>query len=185
MDTITLIQRCQAGDSAAIESLVETYQSSMYRLALLLLDDPAEADDAVQVAFLSACRALDSYQGHASLRTWLLSIVTNESRNRLRKRSRLKRLKERLLIFARLFESPIHPENSAIRHQENDFVWKAIQSLGEKHRVPVILRYYEDLPVAEIAQMLHISEGTVHSRLNTARERLRKTLGSLKVENHE
>ncbi len=185
MDTITLIQRCQAGDKAAIESLVETYQTSMYRLALVILDDPAEADEAVQVAFLSACRALDTYHGHASLRTWLLSIVTNECRNRLRKQARLKRLKERLLIFARLFDTPASPENSAIRHEENDIVWKAIQSLGEKHRVPVILRYYEDLPVAEIAQMLRISEGTVHSRLNTARERLRKTLRSMKVENHE
>ena len=185
MDTITLIQRCQAGDTAAIESLVETYQSSMYRLALLLLDDPTEADEAVQVAFLSACRALDTFHGQASLRTWLLSIVTNECRNRLRKLARFKRLKERLLIFARLFDAPTHPENSVIRHEENDTVWNAIQTLGEKHRVPVILRYYEDLPVSEIAQMLDISEGTVHSRLNTARERLRKTLGNLKVENHE
>lgn len=185
MDTITLIQRCQAGDTAAIESFVATYQSSMYRFALLLLDDPAEADEAVQTAFLSACRALDSYQEHASLRTWLQSIVMNESRNRLRKRARMARLKERLLIFARLLDPPPHPENSTIQHEENDAVWNAIQVLGEKHRLPVILRYYQDLPVAEIAQMLHISEGTVHSRLNTARERLRKTLGSLKVEDHE
>jgi RNA polymerase sigma-70 factor (ECF subfamily) len=55
-------------------------------------------------------------------------------------------------------------------------VWRAVQDLGEKHRLPVILRYYHDLPVAEIAGVLGISEGTVHSRLSIARDRLRGAL---------
>ena len=126
MDTITLISQCQAGDAAAIEMLVETYQSSMYQISILLLDDPAEADEAVQTAFISACRAIDSYQGNASLRTWLNSIVINESYNRLRKRAGRERLKERLLIFVRLFTSTTYPENKVIEREENDMVWHAI-----------------------------------------------------------
>jgi RNA polymerase sigma-70 factor (ECF subfamily) len=51
-----------------------------------------------------------------------------------------------------------------------------LQSLGEKHRVPLILRYFQDLPVSEIAEILEISEGTVHSRLHVGRERLRTRL---------
>ncbi|MAT44080.1 MAG: hypothetical protein CL609_17230 [Anaerolineaceae bacterium] len=185
MDTITLIQQCQAGDTTAIEVLVETYQSSMYRLAILLLDDPAEADEAVQNAFISACRSIHSYQGNASLRTWLTSIVINECYNILRKRARMERLKERILIFVRLFAPTKHPENKVIEREENDLVWHTIQTLGEKHRVPIILRYYQDLSVIEIAQILNIKEGTVHSRLNTARERLRKALSHLKAEDYE
>lgn len=185
MDTATLIQQCQAGNAAAIEMLVETYQSSMYRLAIVLLDDPAEADEAVQTAFISACRAIGSYQGNASLRTWLMSIVINESTNRLRKRASRERLKESLLIFVRLFTPTIHPETKIIEREENDKVWHAIQTLGQKHRVPIILRYYQELSVAEIAQMLNIKEGTVHSRLYTARERLRTALSDWKAEDYE
>lgn len=185
MDTAQLLHQCQAGDAAAIETLVHTYQSGMYRLALLLLDDPAEADDAVQEAFLSAFRALHTYQGSASLKTWLMAILVNESHDRLRKKSRLTRLKTRLQAFYLLREDPPYPEKTAIQHEADRDVWQAIQALGEKHRLPVILRYYQELSVAEIAQMLAISEGTVHSRLNTARERLRAVLRPLKAEDHE
>jgi len=180
MDKIKLLQKCQAGDTAAIETLLQTHQSSMFRLALLILDDPAEADEAVQDAVISAFRALDTFQANASLKTWLYAILVNECRNRWRKRYRSTRLKERLFALYRLFEGPASPEKDVIHHEDNQIVWKAIQRLGEKHRIPIILRYYQELPVAEIAQILRINEGTVHSRLNTARQRLHKELFPLK-----
>ena len=185
MDSSRLIQRCKTGDAAAIEDLVQTYQSSLFRIALLILDDRTDADEAVQVTFISACLSSNIFREEANLKTWLTAIVVNECRNRLRKRKHQMRLKESLLIFQRLFEQTVSPEKSAMRQDKRNVVWEAIQSLGEKHRLPIILRYYQDLPVAEIAQMLDINEGTVHSRLNTARKRLRGALSHLEVEKNE
>jgi len=63
-----------------------------------------------------------------------------------------------------------------MQHEADAAVWRAVNALGEKHRLPVILRYYHGFSTAEIAQLLDLNEGTVHSRLNTARERLRHAL---------
>jgi RNA polymerase sigma-70 factor (ECF subfamily) len=65
------------------------------------------------------------------------------------------------------------PESKAIQNEADKKLWQAIHTLDEKHRIPIILRYYHDLPVNEIAEMLGVPNGTVHSRLNHARERLR------------
>ncbi len=185
MDSTRLIQRCIAGDSTAIDEMVQTYQSSLYRIALLITDNPADADEVVQDAFIIACGASGGYRGESTLKTWLTAIVVNESRNRLRKRNRQKLLNERILFFRRLFEQSNSPEKATIQQEKKDSVWQAIMALGEKHRIPIILRYYQDLPVAEIAKILEINVGTAHSRLNTARERLRSALGQLEVENNE
>jgi RNA polymerase sigma-70 factor (ECF subfamily) len=95
----------------------------------------------------------------------------------LRKNQRWQRLRNRLTaLFNTQVENPSRPEETALRNEVDRVVWNTIQSLGEKHRIPIILRYYHGLPIAEIAQVLGISEGTVHSRLNTARERIKVEL---------
>lgn len=183
-DTADLLRRCKAGDESAIETLVQSYRDCLVRLAILLLSDPAEADEAVQDAFFSAFRSLHTYQGNAEFKTWLTAIVLNECRGRLRKRNRLKRLKERLLNFYRSEKHPVQLEDAVLQKEETALIWAAIQGLNEKHRFPIILRYYQELPVSEIGAVLGISEGTVHSRLNTARKRLAEALQAWKVDDH-
>jgi RNA polymerase sigma-70 factor (ECF subfamily) len=73
-------------------------------------------------------------------------------------------------------DAPADPEAVAIQNESDAELWNAVAALDEKHRLPVILRYYQGFSTAEIAQLLGISEGTVHSRLFTARERLRAHL---------
>jgi RNA polymerase sigma-70 factor (ECF subfamily) len=67
-------------------------------------------------------------------------------------------------------------EERAIQDETEEGVWRAIHGMDEKHRIPIVLRYYHDLSVAEIAVILQIPEGTVHSRLNTARRQLHAVL---------
>jgi RNA polymerase sigma-70 factor, ECF subfamily len=168
---------CRDGDSLAVERLVSMHQQDVYRLAFSILDDPKEAEDATQETFLAALRALDSFQGAASFKTWLYAIAVNTCRNRLRRHKARERLQE---IIQELFHwengRQVPPEESAIQNEANARVWNAIQNLDEKHRLPIILRYYHNLSVAEIAEMLKIPLGTVHSRLNTARARLQQGL---------
>ena len=170
-----LIEQCRVGDSSAIESFVETYQQDVYRLALSILDDPNEADDATQESLLAALRALDSFHGASSLKTWLFSITVNICRTRLQKQKLRERLRQILGAILQTARTPSVEENT-IEHELDEALWRAVHTMDEKHRIPVVLRYYHDLSVAEIATILQIPEGTVHSRLNTARRLLHGAL---------
>jgi RNA polymerase sigma-70 factor (ECF subfamily) len=168
------LRQCREGDPLAIERLVHAHQADVYRLALSILDDPDEAEDAAQEVFVSALRSLDSFRGDASLKTWLFSITINLCRSRYRRDQSRGRLRQ---ILQSLFRSDqTGPESEAIQHEADSALWQAVRALDEKHRIPVILRYYHDLPIDEIAEMLGVPIGTVHSRLNHARERLRTQL---------
>lgn len=177
MDTAQLIESCRAGDALAIEALVREHTPAVYRLALSLLDDGAEADGAAQDAFIAALSALDTYRGGAAFTTWLYAITVNVCRGRLRKRKTWGRVMDTLRAALQAGSgSPADPEAVVMQHEADAAVWRAVNALGEKHRLPVILRYYHGFSTAEIAQLLDLNEGTVHSRLNTARERLRQAL---------
>jgi RNA polymerase sigma-70 factor (ECF subfamily) len=175
-----LIEQCRAGDSTAVEHFVQTYQRDMYRLSLSIMDDSNEADEATQESLLTALRALDSFHGDSSLKTWLFSITVNVCRTRLQRQKRRERLKQVLDGILRRTPTP-SVEERAIQNESNEALWHAIHSMDEKHRIPIVLRYYHELSVTEIASILQIPEGTVHSRLNTARRLLHDVLkeGSL------
>jgi RNA polymerase sigma-70 factor (ECF subfamily) len=170
------LEQCRKGDSLAIEKVVHTYQKDVYHLALSILDDPDEAEDGTQETFLAALRALDSFREGAAFKTWLFSIAINVCRSRLRGgRTRL-RVQNILQGRFSLHSKDEHPENTALQNEADGELWCAVRSLDIKHRLPVVLRYYHDLPVNDIAVMLDIPTGTVHSRLNHAREKLRTLL---------
>lgn len=173
------IELCKAGQKLAIEKLIQVYQKDVYRLALSILDDPDEAEEGTQDAFIAVLRALDSFRAESSLKTWIFSITINICRTRLQRRKARERLKQ---ITYGLFHLQIQsknnhlPEETVIQNEADLIIQNAIYGLDERHRLPIILRYYHDLSVAEIAETLDIPQGTVHSRLNTARERLRQVL---------
>jgi RNA polymerase sigma-70 factor (ECF subfamily) len=173
MDSRWLAQ-CREGDSLAIERLVQTYQQDVYRLALSILDDPDDAEDATQEVFLSALRALESFRGHASFKTWLFSIAINACRNRLQRAKSRGRLRQTLQnLFS---QKQADTEGEAVQNESDSELWQAVRALDDKHRIPVILRYYHEMPVAEIAETLGVPVGTIHSRLNHARSTLRTQL---------
>jgi RNA polymerase sigma-70 factor (ECF subfamily) len=171
-----LIQRCEAGEAAAIEEFVHTYQPTAYRLALSILDDPAEADEAAQDALVTALDRLASFRGEAAFTTWLYAITLNLCRIRLRKRRSRQRLAR---ILQEVFHMPtetLHPEAQVQKVEADAALWSAIRRLADLQREAVVLRYYHDLPIANIARVTGVSERTVHNRLHTAQERLRALL---------
>ena len=176
LDAAQLIERCRSGEEDAVARLVQANQPAVYRLALSILDDPADADEATQETFLAALRSLGDYRAQAALRTWLFAIAINVCRSRLRQRQTRQHLHLLLRGAWLTGAEPAQPESAMVQRQANDTVWRAVQALGEKHRLPVVLRYYHDLPVDEIAAVLGLSAGTVHSRLSIARDRLRAAL---------
>ena len=83
-----LLEQCKAGDAAAVEDFVQTYQREVYCLALSILDDSHEAEDATQESLLAALRGLESFKADSSLKTWLFSITVNTCCTRLQRRKR-------------------------------------------------------------------------------------------------
>ena len=179
MDIVEIVQRVRRGDAMAAQQLVQSYHSEIFRLALSILDDPAEAEDITQDVFISAINALDSYRGDSAFKTWLFSITVNVCRRRWRQRKTRERLIQLLQsVFPLIHANSVQPEEIVIRRENKAELWKAVDRLGEKYQLPLILFYGHELPVAEIAQVLGVPIGTVLSRLHTARERLANTLGS-------
>jgi len=172
--SLQVISACIAGEEPAIERLISQYQNGVFRLALSVLNDRVEANEVAQDTFIAALAGLESYQEHSTFKAWLYTIALNISRNRLRKRKTIARLNSSLqAIFRVQIQKAQSPEEIVIQNEKDAALWKALKKLGEKQRIPIVLRYFHDLSSAEIAEILKISEGTVHSRLHTGRERLR------------
>lgn len=91
-----LISECIAGNEAAIEMFVRQYETGVFRLALSIVGDQAEAHEITQETFISALRSLPAYQENKSLKAWLYTIALNKSRSQLRKRKTLERLRNSL-----------------------------------------------------------------------------------------
>jgi RNA polymerase sigma-70 factor (ECF subfamily) len=172
-----LVSECIAGNHAAIEMLVRQYEAGVFRLAYAILGDEADAREVAQETFIAALKALKTYQEKKTFKAWLYTIALNLSRSRLRKRKVIERLKATIGgIFRVETQKQATPEDQVIQTEQETALWHELNKLDERHRTVVVLRYFHDLPIAEIAEIMEIHEGTVHSRLHTARERLRNAL---------
>jgi RNA polymerase sigma-70 factor (ECF subfamily) len=172
-----LIAACLAGDETAVELLVRQYEADVFRLALSIVGDAAEANEITQETFIAMLRSLPSYEERKSFKAWLYTIALNHSRSHLRKRRTLTRLRDALGALFRL-ETQKHPspEEAVIRNEQERALWDQLNRLDERFRTVVVLRYFHEMSVPEISEILSVNEGTIHSRLHTARERLRKAL---------
>jgi RNA polymerase sigma-70 factor (ECF subfamily) len=174
------VAECIAGSQEAIDRFVREHETGIFRLALSILGDEAEANEVTQETFLSALRALPSYQEKKSLKAWLYTITLNHSRSQLRKRRLRERLRSTLTsIFRVETEKQTSPEDAVIQNEKEAALWQCLNQLDERHRIVVVLRYFHELPITEISEILSVNEGTIHSRLHSAREKLRDALKHL------
>lgn len=178
-----LIAACLAGDEYAIEALVRQFESDVFRLALSIVGDAAEANEITQETFIAMLRSLPSYQERKSFKAWLYTIALNLSRSHLRKRRTVEKLRNTLSALFRIeTQKVLSPEEAVIRNQQEQVLWDQLNSMDEKFRTVVVLRYFHDLSIAEISEILAVNEGTIHSRLHTARARLKQALETLPKE---
>jgi RNA polymerase sigma-70 factor (ECF subfamily) len=174
-----LISRARDGDQDAFRQLVERYQGAVYNLAYRMLGDPGDAEDAAQEIFVRIYRQLGRYDPARKFSTWVLAIATNFCIDQLRRRRMQLVPLENIIPWARARESG--PEGEAITQEARDEVQRLIKQLPEKYRAPLVLRYFEELSCAEIAEVLGMPEGTVKTQIHRAR----KALGKLLAEGEE
>jgi RNA polymerase sigma factor (sigma-70 family) len=174
-----LVGRAKDGDALAYEDLVRMHQQVAMRTAWLVTRNAAEAEDAVQEAFVKAYRALRRFREGAAFRPWLLAIVTNEARNRRRSVARADRLTLRVAEVRPSGDAAPSPEAAALRLEERELLVEALNGLREEDRLVVGYRYLLGLSEAETAQALGVPKGTVKSRLARSLGRLRESLSEL------
>lgn len=178
-DFDSLLADSEPDDPRLAEGLVRGNGAYLERLALGYLGDPDEAEDAAQETLIRAARNLHRYRPGSNLRGWLTVICANVCKGRLRRRKTRQRLLGALQVFGLGSAAAPDPETSAIQNDQNRLLRLAVASLPEGQRLVVLLRYVQGLPVREIAAALEIPEGTVHSRLHHAHQRLRQTITRL------
>jgi len=169
-----LFTRAQRGSVDAYEEIVQRYQQLAFRTAYVITRSAAEAEEAAQDAFVKAYRALGSFRTGAEPRPWLLRIVANEARNRVRSAGRRQRLELRLAEGFRQGDAAPSPEAAAVSADERRRLIGLVNELDENDRLIIASRYFLELSGEETAAALGIPEGTVKSRLSRALSRLRE-----------
>ena len=175
IDEKDLLRRAGQGEQDAFRQLVEAYQAPVYRLALRMCgSDAALAEDAAQEAFLAAWRGLPRFRGDSRFSTWLYRLTTNAGIDWLRREKRHRSADD--VTELELPDDAPSPQEQAEQSETQSAVRRALSRLSEEHRQVLLLRYMQELDYGEIAAALDISEGTVKSRINRAKGRLRELL---------
>ena len=143
--------------------LVRQYAPSVYRLAYARTGSRADAEDVMQEVFLRLIKAKPAFDSEAHAKAWLLRVAANCASDLFR-------------LPWRKREGPLEEDLPAPEEPERGSVTEAVLTLPARYRVPIHLYYYEGYSVAEIANMIGKSQGTVKSRLYRARELLRAKL---------
>ena len=177
-----LVVSAAKGDARAFERLMRQHNRMMFRTARAILRDDAEAEDALQEAYLQAYRSLAGFRADARFSTWLARIVVNESLMRLRKHTR------RASIVPIQAATPVEeveevsddkmakPDSSAERAEMRRLLETQIDALPDAYRTVFMLRAVEELTVEETAAVLEIPPATVRTRFFRARSLLREGL---------
>ena len=181
-DEANLVRRAAAGDAAAVRAIIRTHNQRLYRLVRAVISSNADAEDVLQEAYLSAFARLDTFQGEASLSTWLSRIALNAALMRLRAQKRMKRAAPGLTTAeAQIIPFPLSsltadPERAMAQRQLLHLVEEATDALPETFRLVFVARVIEGLSVEETASLLDLPAATVKTRLHRARKLIRRQL---------
>ncbi|MDD2553894.1 MAG: RNA polymerase sigma factor [Desulfotomaculaceae bacterium] len=171
MSDENLILLSQSGDNEAFSQLVRKYSADAYRTAFMVLRDRDEVEDVVQESFLTCYRKIKSFRMESSFKTWLYRIVVNRCYDRLRKLNRENEALNKMSLNLKNGSEDIH---SSIESRLD--LREVILDLKPEHRLVLTLYYGMDFGVQKVADILGIPVGTVKSRLNSARNMIKKSL---------
>ncbi|WP_438449054.1 RNA polymerase sigma factor SigW [Gorillibacterium sp. sgz5001074] len=177
-----LVQLSRNGDRRAFEELVDMYKDKIYHLGYRMLGQSGDAEDVVQETFLRVYMNLDRYDENQKFSTWIYRIGTNLCIDRLRKRKPNYSLDAELPDadgadwYSTLPSDQDTPEEEIMLSETQQQIRQAIDTLPEKYKSVVILRYLHDMSLQEIGDVLQMPVTTVKTRVHRGREFLRKKL---------
>ena len=179
-----LVDRFKQGDQSAFEQMVKRHWDRIYAMVNQLLRNTQDAEEVTQDTFIRAHRGLANFRGDSAFSTWLYQIATNLARNRYwywwrRRRDQTVSFDQPIgtdyeTTLAEVFPAEVEtPEDATVTQEFVDRISECMSKLSPKHREILVLRNIKNMSYEEIADILHISVGTVKSRIARARESLR------------
>ena len=176
-----MIAEVLAGNTESFHELIRPHERSVYLMALSLLHNEAEAEDAAQEAFIKAYRNLHRFRSESRFSTWIIAIVLNEARARLRRKQpamtdSIDDTAEGSVTPAQLTDWREIPSESLERQEIRTLIRRALAALPLAYREVFVLRELEERNVKETAETLGITVASVKMRLHRARMMLQKQL---------
>ncbi len=177
LEDAELVERARGGDTEAYTDLVRRYRDVAVRTAYVVAG-AAEAEDAAQEAFVKAYRALGGFRRGAAFRPWLLRIVANEAKNRVRATGRREALAVRAGRDHSSGDAAPSTEAVVLVEEERRALLDALNGASEEDRLVIGYRYFLEMSEREMAEALGVAPGTVKSRLSRALGRLRERMAT-------
>jgi RNA polymerase sigma-70 factor (ECF subfamily) len=177
--TWEIVDACRKGDREAFRALYEAYKDKVYSICLYYFHgDPGAAGDAAQQVFLKLITNIVQFRGDSEFSTWLYRLVVNTCTDGAR-RSKARKRETGPVELAHV-PAPESQEADFAQAQKAKSIQAALSALPPKFRLPILLRYFEDLSYEQTAAALNCSMGTVASRLNRGHKMLARTLEFLR-----
>lgn len=173
VDDEELVLQARGGDRRALEILLRRHHDRLYAICRRIAGNDADAADATQEALITIVRRLDSFDGRSKFSTWSYRVATNACLDELRRRRRRPDPTE---FDDR--DAPATGDDFVSRHAMSDEIGRALDSIPEDFRLPVVMRDIDDLDYAEIAELLGVPVGTIKSRISRGRAMLANKLGT-------
>lgn len=178
LEDLLLVERAQRGDKNAFAQLVEAYQTPVYNLAYRMLGNANDAEDAAQESFLRAFAQLGRFRADQKFATWLLSIDAHYCIDRLRRRRFLwLSLEDNAFDETLLSDSP-EPDDALLRRESQLEIERLLERLSPANRLVVVLRYWHEQSIEEIAKTTGDSVSAVKVRLHRARQALGREMAA-------
>jgi RNA polymerase sigma-70 factor (ECF subfamily) len=174
-----IIDRLLQGEKDLYAILVRRYNQRLYRVGMGIINDDAEVEDAMQVAYINAWVNLTKFQFRSSFSTWLTKIMINECLLRIKKRKNFLEMNEEMINHDFRNSGQQNAASKVLNDELKKTLEQAIHNLPEKYRAVFILREIENMSVNETKECLDISETNVKVRLNRAKSMLRNSLSDL------
>lgn len=180
-----LVEKVKAGDYEFFTALVDRYEGKVYRLAMRMLRNPEDAEDALQETFLQVYRGINKFEGRSTFSTWLFRLATNVCLMKIRSRGidppKLLPLEDYIPQHdedkhLQIQEWPERPEEILLNKESREKMLEAMDTLSPEYRAVFILRDIEGFTSTETGEALGISVAAVKSRLHRARLHLREKL---------
>lgn len=167
------VKRLQQGDSTAFDALYDRYRDQALRTASLITGSRTDGEDVVQEAFVQCYQKIRQLRDPTRFRPWLFRLLTRAAWKYCRQRSREEPM-------AACYDDAENAEESALgtvlRNEQSRELFRAVQRLEAKQKTVIVLFYYDDMAIRDIARVLSCREGTVKSRLYAARRNLQKIM---------
>ena len=178
-----LVQEIRTGSQVAFGVLMKRYERVVYRIGFSYAKEPEHAMDITQNVFLKTYEKLALFKGTGKFKAWLMRLTYNECTDWLRKNRRFKQDVELTPVNTPILQ-PVQEKEMA-RREYREILINEMQELNPKQQMVLSLRYFEDMPIREIANVMECTDGNVKSILFRSLEKLRNRLTLKRRENHE